>query len=88
MPMCNECRALMQSCGRDDPNPKNQCLKERCSRCTKFDREETREEREAYLLKKKPRFYTMDVQNYTPEFLGEIVEWQAEWIEHLQERAK
>jgi len=32
----------------------------------------------------KPRFYHSDLQNYTPEFLQEIILWQKEEIERLK----
>ena len=34
-------------------------------------------------MKEKPRFYYQDLNNYTTEFLQEIIEWQKEEIARL-----
>jgi hypothetical protein len=35
-------------------------------------------------MMEEPRFYYMDLENYTPEFLIEIIHWQKEVIENLK----
>lgn len=36
----------------------------------------------------RPKFYLIDLNNYTSEFLGEIIQWQHEKIEHLEKELK
>ena len=41
---------------------------------------------EEEILTEKPRFYYMDIGNYTSSFLQEIILWQKRYIELLEKK--
>jgi hypothetical protein len=41
---------------------------------------------EILILKDRPRFYMMDLDNYIPEFLQEIIIWQDRKIKYLEKQ--
>lgn len=40
------------------------------------------------IWREKPRFYVMDLNNYTTEFLQEIILWYDKWSDYLETRIK